>query len=271
MSHEYTVFTGCSYVEGVGLSNTSKNENLWVNLFFNSNDILSKTKLLNFGRGGATNFEIFQRSVDAMSNYNIRHLFVSWTEIYRYKFSCGLEKYSTDVYWGLNSPTADIGINPDIVFTKEYLANIKNRFFALHHDHYQILQILRFTHSLSQLAKKIGIKIYFINCLLPWDKNYFQPIASPTRLPSDTTQYTQKLLNSDTRNDTDFFDIYDQIHIEYQKSQGLGECNWLNLDQSYRQNFYIDTGNDNLHPGVDSNKKFAKYLINCFEQNYNTI
>lgn len=268
MSQEYTAFTGCSYVEGVGLPNTSKNENLWVNLFFNSNNILSKTKLLNFGCGGSTNFEIFQRSVDAMSNYNIRHLFVSWTEIYRYKFSCGLEKYYTNVYWSLNSPTADISINPNIVITKKYLANIKNRFFALHHDHYQILQILRFTCSLTQLAKKFGTKIYFINSLLPWDKNYFQYINSATRLPSDTTQYTQKLLNSETRDNTEFFDIYDQIHIEYQKSQGLSQCNWLNLDQSYRQSFYMDTGNDNLHPGVVSNTEFAKYLINYFEQNY---
>ena len=68
MSQEYTVFTGCSYTEGIGLPNTTLNENLWVNILYNSSNELLKTKLLNLGLGGSSNLEIFQKSLNALAS-----------------------------------------------------------------------------------------------------------------------------------------------------------------------------------------------------------
>jgi len=264
MTIEYSVFTGCSYTEGVGLLHASSDENLWVNILHNSLLDLSCTKLLNLGVGGSTNTEIFQSSVDALCSYKCKHLFVAWTSLYRYKFSLGAELYDVSQYWSAATPLIDVIINPNIRISKKFLTDVKNKFFSLHHDHFEIVKILKYTATLNRLAQKTNTKVYFINNILPWDSRYFDQIFSANRVPSDTTLYTQNLLNAETRDDYEFFQIYDSIHRDYADSLGLVQDNWLNLDSGFKKTFMLDLGNDNTHPGPQSHREFAKHLIKSF-------
>jgi hypothetical protein len=61
----------------------------------------------------------------------------------------------------------------------------------------------------------------------------------------------------------EIFKIYDQMHQEYKETQGL--TNWINLYDGYRSKFYLDVGDDDLHPGYKSNKKFAEFLSAQFK------
>lgn len=266
MTSTYTIFTGCSYTEGIELPDTKNNKNLWVNMLYNSSKNLSKTKLLNLGVSGSSNIEIFQQSINALSSYNCRYLFVAWTSLYRYRFSLGAELYNVGQYWNAVTPLVDISLNPDITYTKQYLTDIRNKFFSLHHDHYEIVKILSFSSVIARLCKKLNIEVYFVNNILPWDPGYFDVVYNQNRVPSDTTLYTQKLLNAKTRDDKEFFKIYDTIHQEYHNSGGLLECQWLNLDRSFRGHFLFDLGNDDLHPGEISHQKFGEYLIEILQK-----
>jgi len=266
MTTTYTIFTGCSYTEGIGLPNTNNNKNLWVNMLYNSCKNLSRTKLLNLGVGGSSNLEIFQQSINALSSYKVRYLFVAWTSLYRYKFSLGAELYDVGQYWSASTPLVDVDLNPNITYTKKYLTDIKNKFFSLHHDHYEIVKILAFVSTIACLCKKLNVKVYFVNNILPWDSGYFNIATNQNCVPSNTTPYTQKLLNAKTRDDEEFFKIYNTIHQDYHNSGGLLECQWLNLDHSFYDHFFLDLGDDDLHPGELSHQKFGEYLIENFSK-----
>jgi hypothetical protein len=255
------IFTGCSYTAGTGLPLKSQDPDLWVNRLHNQVSWLRKLPLLNCGQGGATNQDIFRLAVQAVTQNQCNLLFVAWTDLLRYYISPGVETWSTTQFWSPNSSVTDIGVNPGIVYSASYLENIKNRFFDLHHIHYEIVKVLNYTFTLQQLCDRLGVQVYFINSLLPWDEKYFDQVTGNRRQPSDTTTLTQQSLNSNSRDDKDFFELYDRIHQDYQNTQALpAQCKWLNLYQSYREHFYLDRGLDNLHPGPVSNQAFADFL-----------
>lgn len=264
MTDQSTVFTGCSYTKGIGLPDINNDKDLWVNILHGSLPELRETCLVNLASAGSTNMEIFQRSVDAMCGYDCKYLVVAWTSLYRYRFSLGAELYDVSQYWSPGHELMDVTINPDLRITKKFLTDIKNKFFSLHHDHCEILKILNYTATLHRLGQKTKIKVYFVNNMLPWDLGYFDRVIAESRLPSDTTPYTQNLLNAETRDDSEFFQIYDAVHKDYTDSQAIALCNWLNLDTGFKEKFMLDVGNDGSHPGPNSHREFAKHLIESF-------
>lgn len=257
---DVTIFCGCSYTSGAGLELEKNDPNLWVNILHQSVPQLKNTTLLNAGLSGSTNENIFLSALDNIVNHQqCKNLFVSFTSIKRMHVNPSVETYDTWVYLE-RSNIADVKINPNITIVGSYIENIRDRFFDLTHVHYDLLKILKYTRLLSQAAKQIGINIFFINSILYIDQHYFNQVLDPDRLPSDTTLLTQKLLNAETRADEEYFQVYDKIHQDYKNSGGL-LYDWLNLDQGFRTNFYLDKGNDQLHPGIKSNQAFAKFLI----------
>jgi hypothetical protein len=178
----------------------------------------------------------------------------------------GVELYDVSQYWSLGHSLDDVNINPSITYSKKYLSDVKNKFFALHHDHCEIVKILNYTAAINRISQRLGVKVYFVNNILPWDNGFFNAVTNKDRLPSDVTLYTQNLLNSQTRDDEEFFKIYDNIHQEYADAQGL-QCSWINLDVGFREQFLLDLGNDNKHPGELSHRQFGKFLSDSFNKN----
>lgn len=255
-----SIFCGCSYVQGVGLELLDRDPTLWVNTLHRSISELSSTRLINLGIGGNTNENIFMSALSAMTTQqDCKYVFVAWTSLKRIHLNPSVELYDTNLYLE-NSRIADTNINPNITIPGSYVENIRDRFFDLNHVHYDLMKIFRYTKILSDLAEKLNINIFFINSLLPVDENYFVQVTSQSRVPFDTTPYTQKMLNLDTRSDDEYFKIYDLIHNDYKNTQALNS-NWLNLDRGYRMCFYLDKGNDHQHPGVVSNQTFANFII----------
>jgi hypothetical protein len=257
---ESTVFCGCSYTKGIGLELEDSDPNLWVNILHQSIPQLSITKLINAGKGGATNEDIFLSALDnIINNQTCKYFFVAFTNPKRMCVNPSVELYQTKIYLE-RSKIEDIKINPNITVPGSYVENIRDRFFDLTHFHYDILKILHYTRLIAQSATRFNIKVFFINSILRIDKNYFEHITSPSRLPSDTTPLTQQSLNAKTRDDKEYFQLYDKIHLDYKNTGGL-TYNWLNLDKGFKTDFYLDKGNDNLHPGPNSNHAFANFLI----------
>ena len=263
------VFSGCSFTAGTGwdpsVDECRKFKNLWVNLCANNIDSLKSLELVNVGQASASNTIIFENTVDEISKHGsaIDTMFCQWTAMPRYRFSLGLERWSTVVR---TEPTRkgnqDIHLSDGTKFTKEYLDKFFNQFNALHHLHPEILKVVRYTNILKRLAAAFDIKIYFINGICPWDNNYFVKLSGPNILPENYTHFTKTLiLDIKNRDDADILELYNTIHNDYECEGGIDPNDWINLYGSMNQS-KIDTNPDNLHPGIQSNQLYYQQISN---------
>ena len=251
-----SIFVGCSFTKGEGLSGEKTDPGLWVNQLHQAVPWLTSTDLVNLAEGGNNNETIFHNAITAITE-SPKYLFVVWTIFPRFKINPGVELYNTNQNWGPVIELFDLNLH-NVNYSKKYLTDIKNRFFDLLHDHYEIVKILEYTKTITKLSALTNTKVFFINGLLPWDDNYF--IKKPHTVPSDTTSYTQQILNADTRADDEYWKLYDLIHSQYDRI-GMSVDLWLNLYQGYQKNFMLDLGIDNQHPGPLSNRAFFEFLL----------
>ncbi len=257
-----TVFTGCSFTAGSGFDLEQNDPLLWANIFHSTNQYLQNTTSVNLGENGGSNEDIFKTSIGALFGYCPKYMFVEYTSYPRYSVLLGLETYNTVQKFTPNGPCMDRKLH-DVNYSSGYLENVRDRFFSLHHPHQGILNIVKYTNALINIAKTTGTKIFFINGLCSWDNKYF--VVLNNVLPKNYTPYTQKLLNCNTRDDDEVFQIYSKMHSEYQKAGSIQEHCWLNLYNSMRAQ-KIDENNDG-HPGIASNQNYA----NTFNQQLNRL
>lgn len=254
----YVAFTGCSFVSGTGLD---CERDIWISHVHKSVPEFQKHTLLNAGQQGATTADIFYRSVDALTNYNCKFLLVSWTEVPRLLVTPSVESYPCNIFLGPSAAFDDVSINNNITIPSTYIKNIRDRLFDLINPHYEFVKILQYTAAIQNLANKLGTRVFFLNSLAPWDDGYFTYITDPARTPASTTTVTQDILDAATRSDEDFWGLYDQIHKKYHETLGLpSHCEWVNMYHSFRDYFLLDLGNDQVHPGVESHRKYAEYI-----------
>jgi hypothetical protein len=178
----------------------------------------------------------------------------------RYNLNVGLELWSTvEGTTGSLLFTHDVKLSDGTVYPRKYVIDLVNRFKTMHHLHWEILKLTRYTNIISTLANRIGIKnIFHINGLCPWDENYFVQLKNTE--PENYTKFTKTaILNIDTRDDKDIYILYQQIHQQYKDVGGINESNWINLYNSF-YNLTIDTNFDNQHPGTKSNEIFYQTI-----------
>jgi hypothetical protein len=260
----YVLFSGCSLTAGCGFELEKQDPALWVNQLhqklFPSND------LLNVSAGGRSNAGIFQDTVSALLTHPVDHAIVQWTGFPRYELEVGFELYSTSQCFTA-SPVTNSGHQLNTIsYSSQYLNDVKDRFIALSHDQYEIVQILKYTNAIQQLGKLTNTKLSFVNGMCPWDQDFFVKLTTLT-VPSQLTGYTQKLLNVETRDDNEIFKLYNKMHQQYQDAGNVNDSTWLNLYDSMRQ-LQLDVNLDGRHPGPESNtlyaRKFAQALIENF-------
>jgi len=256
----YTLFAGCSYTAGSGF-NLEKNEpNLWVNQLHNK--FFSNTTQLNVSRGGRSNAGIFQDTVKAMLTYPVKHAIIEWTSMPRYELELGFETYSTRQSFIPNSICRDHNLH-DINYTGSYLNSIKDRFTSLAHDCFEILNLLEYVNVIVNLSQLTHTKVFFVNGICPWDNDFFIPKQSV--LPSEYTQYTQKILHTETRADDNSEQLYNTMHDGFTKAGGIHQSSWLNLYSSMRENV-IDLNDDSTHPGIESNNLYLELFSKELKQ-----
>lgn len=254
------LFCGCSYVYGLGFELERNEPNLWVNLL-KSQGKFKNFELINTSWPGRSNSGIFQDAVYNLTNNNYDYAVIAWTSIPRFEFELGIETYTTKQVFIPNGPCQNIGLN-NVMYTKAYLEEIRDRFLSLVCDHYEIVNLVYYVNALVNLSNKLGTKIFFVNSLCPWDQNYFTKLTDV--LPNKYTDYTKKLINVDNRDDKETFAIYNKMHDQYNQSGNIQEKHWLNLYNSLRS-LQVDFNNDSLHPGIKSNQIYFELLNQSIE------
>jgi hypothetical protein len=255
------LFTGCSYTAGTGFDLEKNQPELWVNLLHNHAGI-DQYHLINASAPGRSNSGIFFDTVDHLINNKIDLAFVAWTSSPRYEVSLGLELYDTGMTFTPNSRMREHRLN-DINYTVSYLESINDRFTALANLHLEILNLVKYINVLIAMAAKLNTRMFFINALCHWDAGYFEKVNNV--LPNQYTPFTQKLINIENRDDQEIHNIYNKIHNEYTQAGGIQSQHWLNLYNSLRSQ-RIDTNNDGVHPGIQSNQLYYNLLVESLKE-----
>lgn len=252
------LFTGCSYFVGDGLTFKKSDPANAVNIFTKKvfgNDVV----ISNLAESGNSNLSIYFDTAQAMYNQPYDYVFVGVTSYPRYNFYMGLETYDfkrRTVFSPFSNQFSEHnGHNGE--FSATWLKDLRDKFLAIHNDHFEILDIIKHQNLLINQSKLLGTKLYFINNICHWDKDYFKRLSNP--LPNNLTRYTKQLLDTHNRDDIDIATLYNLIHNDYESSGNIQEDYWLNLyDAFYR--FKVDLGLDNYHPGPESHKNFGSFL-----------
>jgi hypothetical protein len=256
---KHTIFTGCSYTAGTGFKEEKNESCLWVNQLYRA--FFSDTVKINAATGGRSNTGIFQDTVKNLIQYPAKYAFVEWTSYPRYEIELGLELYTTRQLFSPNCPCQDHNLN-DINYSAEYLNSVRDRMVSLTHPYYGIKQLIEYTNIIQRVATLTNTRVFFINGLLPWDQDFF--VRKTVNVPSEYTEYTQKILNVSNRDDEESFALYKLMHDHFDQDINIATLDWLNLYQS-QINLRIDINLDGLHPGPKSNdlyyKLFSQRLI----------
>lgn len=260
MSNDITVaFTGCSFVYGTGFAEESKSLDLWVNNI----DLFKNKKYVNYGIPSGSNAEIFAQSLEAITKHpNLEYLLVSWTFDPRHQANVGFELYDTRI--SLSGNNRDHHINEGTISGKSIDKAVKE-YRKLLHPHLYLVNIVKYTNIIKNFAHR-DTKVIFINALGAWDDQFWVR-KTGNFLPSDLTPYTQNwILNIHNRSDEEIFKLYDLQHTLYEEAGGIDPKDWVNLYNSFAR-LQKDYNSDQNHPGVESNKIYAKIVNEYLERN----
>lgn len=245
---------GCSFTKGTGLDGEDKNEKLWVNQLHKK--YWADHELLNLAKVGKNNEWIFFETMTALIKEHYDTVIVAWSSIPRFHINVGLELYST--HSRLTDDQAEIRLNSGEVFTNADQKKIGDILRRMHHDHWHILDLIKYVNTLIEIQKLHQGKIWFVNALCPWSDRYFE--KKSLKYPSDLSEYEQKLLAVSNRDDEEIFKLYEKIHNEYSYYGGIHQENWLNLYESLTQLAIDHASETDHHPGLLSQDLFLKKL-----------
>ena len=267
MSVSKILFHGCSYTEGIGLNNTSQNPMHWCNVFASETPALKDSKIHNIGKSGYVNEYIFRETADALLTDHYDYAFVCWTAYPRMIVYPGFEEY--EVRRNILPNTTHDPVEHkgnDLFISAKKFSELKDLLLLLYHDHYEILKLISYVNILLKIGKIVNTNVYFVNNICHWDKNFFEQdkkLKNQTIKPSLLTDYTNKLLISDNRDDDQVGRLFKKMFDDYRNHGSIRSESWLNIYNSFHSQ-YTDTGNDNLHPGPISHQNYGKYLSRQF-------
>jgi hypothetical protein len=153
----------------------------------------------------------------------------------------------------------DINLNNHVTIPGSWLANIGDNLKKIHNDHWDILDLVKYVNALIMIHETSSTKkIFFVNTLSPWCRNYFE--QKTIIRPSDLDPYEQDLLQVETRDDNEIDALYQMIHQQYSYYGGIKESHWLNLYDSLRSMQVDNASATDAHPGYISQEKYSEYL-----------
>lgn len=238
--------------KGHGLEKESQDPKLWVNQICAPIGTVHNLSLT-----GRNNQWIFHETMSALlrekDSYDI--VLVGWSAIPRYHFHVGLELYS--VHTMLTD--CDVNINNHVTIPGSWLAKIGDNLRKIQNDHWDILDLVKYVNALIMIHETSPERrIFFVNTLSPWCKNYFD--QKNWCLPSELDPYEQNLLQAETRDDDEIRALYQMIHKQYREHGGIRESHWLNLYDSLRSMQIDDASELDSHPGYASQDRYADFL-----------
>lgn len=245
-------FNGCSFTVGEGFPVEQRELFIYdrlVSRHFNVDHT-------NIAQGGASNYNIFMRSLQALLSNKYDIMFVQWSALNRIWLSPGPE-----VYFFVNDDKYPDFTYRDLYLNKHDKNFLKKCLLLLNHDYQNILDLIDYCSSLLVLAHAQNTKIFFINGIVPWTDDLTKPLGPD--LESTLSNYTKNILDFDNRNDHEVVEFFLKLQTKFKE---LDQTKWINLFDSLQENT-IDHGPEGHHPGINSHQWMANKIINYIEEN----
>ena len=255
------LFSGCSVVQGVGLPDMASDAGNFANLVGHA----LNGRVTNIAHRGNSNERIFLDTAVELASNTYDLIIVCWTSYPRQVIWPGLELYECRRSLTPGSATMpEVEHNGnDRSWSSAQFEKMREWFILMIHDHYSILDICRYIKVLRAMVSGHKAHIYFVNTMTHWDTGYFEQferLDHESVRPDMLTAYTNKILNSDNRDDEQINALFHKIKNDYHQAGGIQPQHWLNLYESL-VSMKIDNGNDpNKHPGPLSHKRYAEFL-----------
>jgi hypothetical protein len=248
------VFVGCSLSVGEGLEGEKQSPKNYTNIIGTEYN----ATILNLGKKGNSNFEIFQTAINQILFSKLDFIFVQWTSLKRYW--CYPDPYA-ELFISLSSINEfQIG---DVYFSKNEIKKFTEWFYLLHHDYQAVINVINYSKILSETAKNKDINIIFINGHLPWESD-IQTNVLLNNAFENLSDSTKELLNFNNRDDNQIQELYTKLN---KLILDLNNDQWVNMFKSLTAS-KIDIGSDNVHPGPKSHQIWADMIIKYLEEKY---
>lgn len=256
---------GGSISAGYGLALERLDSSLWANKFLKTIKNYDLEDIENISSPGDDNFEIFKKTFSKLKKATYNTVIVCWQATHRKNYCFGLETYDTRFSLVYPEASYDINLVNDTKVSKDQLLKMQKNFISLYNYHWDIKDLVFYVNALVHISMQKEIDIRFVNYNLPWDSHsFFNRIEFEA--PSSLDPFTNEILQSDYRDDSQIKEIYKLIHDEYDDFGGIQENYWLNLyDPLRRKQIDIVLPNE-PHPGYKSQEIFADFLT----QSYNS-
>ena len=243
---------GCSFANGHGLTGGKDDSQLWVNQVATKLDYT----VTNIAESGRNNDWIFIETALELTKHKYSVVLVAWSMLPRINIDLDLELYTT----ASRLTGADLIETNQRTFSKKWQKQVGDKLLEAYSYHWDLLKLIKYVNILNSIHKNI----YFVNTYGPWTDNFFT--KQDIQLPSDLDQFTQDLLNVDTRDDTEIFQLYNMIHNQYNDAGSIKKHLWLNLYDSFFKNKLDNASSTDRHPGYLSQDAYTKMLYTKLEE-----
>lgn len=202
--------------------------------------------------GGACNEEIFNRTVERVTESNFDLVIVSWSGVNR--------KW---VYY------KDPNVDDFTIVNREYTSGFKHStrevqeyrklYYAYFHNQYMALKSwLLQTIALAEFLENRNQPYVFIKGHENKLDQYKQVSYDPTVGFVNLSEHLKIILDLDSRPDYYVKDKLDTIQRLITQTRNY---NWLNFDDLPLEQADVDLSDDNCHPGPESNRILTQQLI----------
>lgn len=254
------LISGASISSGAGLQDEKNNPELFVTRL--ATEILQHKieDVDNISIVGVDNKHIFLETALKLSTTYYSDALICWQTIPRINLNFGLETYQTgaSIIAGTRN-NHDINLVSNQTISKQKIKKIQQYFLRYYNLHWEILELIKYVNILKIIADTHNTRLHFINYSMPWDSNnYFCRIN--WTVPSDLDSFTQGILQTESRDDSEVLDLYSMIHDSYSQSGGINTDLWLNLHNPLRAMQVDNVSSTDFHPGLQSQEIFFDFL-----------
>lgn len=237
---------GGSNMAGVGFLDLSDSLNIYPNLLGSKLNF----RVVNYGKAGANNDEIFVKSMQSLINPP-EILVVEWNNFHRFRF--------------YPAPDINIFVSTDKIilpesdrvpyFTQKELNVFQKILILFTHDYHEIIKILEYCEIISSMCESKNTNLVMINGSVPWTSDLDCDIIN-SDLSKSLSNFTKQMISFDTRDDLEIIELLETLR---KKNKIIPKEIWA-ADQFYDINHYkVDYAPlDNIHPGPETHKIIAQ-------------
>ena len=226
-------FAGCSLTRGYGLTDLKHG---YPQLVCDNDN----AKCVNIAQDGYSNQLIFTSALQQIANDRPDIMFVQWT--------------STGRHWMSPKPDQWIKITGGKVDPEKFGVNLRqfhDSLITLNCEYQHIMDLIQYCDILNKLHDRV----IFINGAVFWTKDMFIKDVK-------YSNYTKSVLDFDNHSDDTIQTTLDKLRTQYAQ---LVNTQWVNQFKTMLT-AQIDHATDNQHPGIESNKMYADWIIKYLEK-----